>query len=123
MQLKDHIDKVKAMNRNPCLLSIEDKVLILPDSPEEVSKGGIIIPDTAKEQQTKGLVIAIGIMTLSGSQQQVKVGDRVLYSKFAGNDLEVGEFKLRAIRHGDISAVIEQAQIANEQEFTKKDNL
>lgn len=74
------------------LTPLHDRVIVRPAAPEEVTKGGIIIPDTAKEKPMQGEVIAIG----SGKQAEdgkitalvVKVGDKVLYGKYSGTEIE-----------------------------------
>ena len=67
---------------------LADRVLILPAPAEEKTIGGIIIPDTAKEKPLKGEVIAVGNGT-KDEEMVLKVGDTVLYGKYAGTELEV----------------------------------
>ena len=66
---------------------LADRVLILPAPAEEKTIGGIIIPDTAKEKPLKGEVIAVGNGT-KDEEMVLKVGDTVLYGKYAGTELE-----------------------------------
>ena len=69
---------------------LSDRVLILPNPAEEKTAGGLIIPDTAKEKPLAGKVIAVGPGT-SEIKMEVKVGDQVLYGKYAGQEINVGD--------------------------------
>ena len=83
---------------------LSDRVLIEPAKAEEVV-GGIIIPDTAKEKPLKGIVKAVGQGT-KDEQMVVKEGDMVLYSKYAGTEIEVDGQKLLMMRQSDILAIV-----------------
>ena len=85
---------------------LADRVLILPAPAEEKTIGGIIIPDTAKEKPLKGQVIATGNGT-KDEQMVVKVGDQVLYGKYAGQELEFEGTKYLIMRQSDILAIIQ----------------
>ena len=89
---------------------LEDRVLIKPDTTEEMSKGGIIIPEIAKEKTHRGLVIEIGQGRFfeNGIQKEmtVKVGDRILYGKYAGNEIEVGEHKYLIVRESEVFMIL-----------------
>ena len=84
---------------------LADRVLILPAPAEEKTIGGIIIPDTAKEKPLKGEVIAVGNGT-KDEEMVLKVGDTVLYGKYAGTELEVEGNKYLIIRQSDVLAVL-----------------
>ena len=84
---------------------LADRVLILPAPAEEKTIGGIIIPDTAKEKPLKGEVIAVGNGT-KDEEMVVKVGDTVLYGKYAGTELELEGGKYLIMRQSDILAII-----------------
>ena len=84
---------------------LADRVLILPAPAEEKTIGGIIIPDTAKEKPLKGEVIAVGNGT-KDEEMVLKVGDTVLYSKYAGTELEVEGTKYLIMRQSDVLAVL-----------------
>ncbi len=84
---------------------LADRVLIRPVAAEEKTIGGIIIPDTAKEKPLKGEVIAVGEGT-KDEQMVLKVGDRVLYGKYAGTELELDNEQLLIMRQSDVLAVI-----------------
>ncbi len=84
---------------------LADRVLIKPAPAEEKTIGGIIIPDTAKEKPLKGEVVACGKGT-KDEEMVVKVGDQVLYGKYAGQELEFEGEKYLVMRQSDIVAII-----------------
>jgi len=83
---------------------LADRVLILPAPAEEKTIGGIIIPDTAKEKPLKGDVIAVGNGT-KDEEMVVKEGDKVLYGKYAGTEIEIDGEKYLIMRQSDILAI------------------
>lgn len=85
---------------------IGDRVVVKPAPAEERTKGGIIIPDTAKEKPQMGEVIAVG-PGKDGNLMTVKVGDRVLYGKYAGQELSHNGEDLLIVREDDILVVLE----------------
>ena len=86
---------------------LSDRVLIEPAAAEEVTSGGIIIPDSAKEKPLKGTVKAIGNGT-KDEAMVVKVGDTVLYGKYSGTELEFDGVKYLMMRQSDILEIIEK---------------
>jgi len=86
---------------------LSDRVLIEPAKAEEKTAGGIIIPDSAKEKPLKGTVKAVGNGT-KDEEMVVKVGDEVLYGKYAGTEIEVDGKKLLMMRQSDILAIVEE---------------
>lgn len=84
---------------------LSDRVLIEPAPAEEVTVGGIIIPDSAKEKPLKGTVIATGNGT-KDEEMVVKGGDTVLYGKYSGTELELDNKKYLIMRQSDILAII-----------------
>lgn len=82
-----------------------DRVLIEPTPAEEVTLGGIIIPDTAKEKPLKGTVIAVGDGT-KDEPMVLTVGAEVLFGKYAGTELELEGKKYLMMRQNDVLAVI-----------------
>jgi chaperonin GroES len=80
-------------------------VLITPAEAEEVTVGGIIIPDSAKEKPLKGTVTAVGTGT-KDEEMVVKVNDMVLYGKYAGTEIELDGEKYLIMRQSDILAII-----------------
>ena len=84
---------------------LADRVLIQPAPAEEKTVSGIIIPDTAKEKPLKGSVIAVGNGT-KDEEMVLKVGDTVLYGKYAGTELDVEGTKYLIMRQSDVLAVL-----------------
>lgn len=84
---------------------LADRVLVEPAAAEEKTAGGIIIPDTAKEKPQKGTVVAVG----PGKKDEpvtVKVGDEVLYGKYAGTEITVDGVNYLIMRESDIVAIV-----------------
>jgi chaperonin GroES len=84
---------------------LADRVLVEPAPAEEKTAAGIIIPDTAKEKPQKGTVIAIG----TGKKDEpmtVKTGDKILYGKYAGTEINVEGTDYLIMRESDILAII-----------------
>ncbi len=86
------------------LKPIDDRVVIEPTEIEEKNVGGIIIPDTAKEKPQIGKVIAVG--TDEELKEIVKKGDKILYSKYGGTEVEIGDKKLLIVSRSDILAIV-----------------
>ncbi len=95
------------MNLKP----LHDRVLVKRLEEEEVTKGGIIIPDTAKEKPIKGEVVAAGPgkTTDDGKNlpMSVKAGDKVLFNKYAGTEVKIDDVEHLVMREDDILAIIE----------------
>jgi chaperonin GroES len=89
---------------------LADRVLIKPLEAEEMKKGGIIIPDTAKEKPQQGEVIEIGPGRVSEEgdkiPMEVKKGDKVLYGKYSGTEVTVDNIEYLIMRESDIFAII-----------------
>ncbi len=92
----------------PKIEPLGDRVVIKPTPKEEVSKGGIVLPDTAKEKPQEGKIIAVGPgrLTEEGNRiaMEVKKGDKVIYSKYAGTEFKLDTEELIIMREGDILA-------------------
>ena len=88
-----------------------DRVLVKPIEEDEVSKGGIIIPDTAKEKPQEGKVVAVGTGKLDEDGKKipfnVKKGDKVLMPKYGGTEIKIDDKEYQIVREDDILAVIE----------------
>jgi chaperonin GroES len=88
-----------------------DRVLVEPVEQNEVKKGGIIIPDSAKEKPQEGKVIAVGEGKLDDSGKKipmnVKKGDKVLMPKYGGSEVKIDDKTYQLIREDDILGVIE----------------
>jgi chaperonin GroES len=84
---------------------LADRVLIKPTVAEEVTASGIIIPDTAKEKPLKGTVLAVGPGT-KDEPMELKVGDVVLYGKYAGTEVEIEHEKVMIMRQNEVLAIL-----------------
>ena len=95
------------------LKPLGDRLVVKPIEQEEVSAGGIILPETAKEKPQEGEVLAIGPGRLDDSgkrvKMEVKTGDRVLYAKYAGTEVKLeGDDKVLILKESDILALVER---------------
>jgi chaperonin GroES len=90
---------------------LNDHILVRPAEAEEKTKGGIILPDTAREKPAQGSVVAVGDGRLLDNGTRavftVKVKDKVIYSKYAGHDLTIDGQDYKVLQESDIYAVIE----------------
>jgi chaperonin GroES len=95
------------MNLRP----LADRIVVEPSEQEEVTAGGIILPETAKEKPQQGKVIAAGLGRLDEDGErivmEVKVGDKVLYAKYSGTEIKVDAKKVLILRESDILAIVE----------------
>ncbi len=91
---------------------LHDRVVIKRIEQEEVRKGGIIIPDTAKEKPQQGEVVAVGPGRIDNEgkrvEMSVKVGDKVIFGKYAGTEVKIDGEEYLIMREDDILAVLEQ---------------
>ena len=89
---------------------LEDRVVVKPLEAEEVKKGEIIIPDTAKEKPQEGEVIAVGPGRISDAGEripvEVKKGDKILFGKYSGTEVTVDGKEYLIMRESDILAII-----------------
>ncbi len=89
---------------------VGDRVVVKPAAKEEVTRSGIVIPDTAKEKPQEGEVIAVGSGKLldNGDRQplEVKVGDRVLYAKYGGTEFKLDGEDYLVMKESDILAIL-----------------
>jgi len=96
-----------AMNLKP----LGDRILVEPVEEKETKKGGIIIPDSAKEKPTEAVVIALGTGKTDDEGKkipfEVKKGDRVLISKYGGTEVKIEDKEYKILNADDILAVIE----------------
>jgi chaperonin GroES len=96
------------MNLKP----LGDRVIIKAVEKEEKSKGGIIMPDTAKEKPLEGEIIAVGPGKLDDDGKRlpmdVKVGDRVIYSKYSGTEIKFEGEEYLILRESDVQAIVEK---------------
>jgi len=86
---------------------LEDRVVVVPDEEGETMRGGLYIPDTAKEKPTQGEVIAVGAGRVEKGERvpvDVKVGDKVLYGKYSGTNLTLDGEEVVILKASDILA-------------------
>ncbi len=87
-----------------------DRVLVEPQKEEDVQKGGIIIPDTAKEKPQQGKVVALGTGKLDDDGKKVafnvKVGDQILMPKYGGTEVKLNDKEYQIVREDDILGVL-----------------
>ena len=90
------------------LQPLGDRVVVKPIEKEEITKGGIILPDTAKEKPQEGEILAVGPGRLTEDGKRiaidVKVGDRVIYAKYGGTEIKIEDEELVILRETDILA-------------------
>jgi len=97
-----------ALNLKP----LGNRLVVEPLEAEEVTAGGIVLPETAKEKPQKGVVLSIGPGERDDKgkriEMDVKAGDTVLYAKYAGTEIKVDGKKLLILKENDILAIIEK---------------
>ena len=90
------------------LQPLGDRLVVKPVEREEKTKGGIFLPDTAKEKPQEGIVVAVGPGRMSDDgkriEMEVKVGDNVIYAKYGGTEIKVDDEDLIILRESDILA-------------------
>ncbi|MDP2782586.1 co-chaperone GroES [Devosia sp.] len=90
---------------------LHDRVVVRRLDGEEKTKGGIIIPDTAKEKPSEGVIVAVGPGARDDSGKitalDVKAGDRVLFGKWSGTEVKVNDEELLIMKESDIMGIIE----------------
>jgi chaperonin GroES len=89
---------------------LADRVVIKPLEETEQMKGGLYIPDTAKEKPQQGEVVAVGPGKLTDEgkrvEPEVKVGDKVLYGKYSGTEVTLGDEQVLILRESDVLAIV-----------------
>ena len=92
------------------LKPLGDRVIVKPMDAAEITKGGIILPDTAKEKPIEGTIVAIGPGKVAEDGKQIKLevkeGDKVLYGKYSGTEITVEGEEYLIMRESDIFAII-----------------
>lgn len=91
------------------LQPLEDRVVVRPKEAEETTSSGLVIPDTAKERPQEGEVLAVGPGAYQDGQRvplDVKVGDRIIYSKYGGTEIKIDDEELLILSSRDILAII-----------------
>jgi chaperonin GroES len=91
------------------LQPLADRLVVKPIAREEVTKGGIVLPDTAKEKPQEGEVIAVGPGRVDDNGKRVpldvKVGDIIMYAKYGGTEIKIDGQELMILREGDVLAI------------------
>jgi len=91
------------------LIPIGDRVVVQPEPEEQKTRSGIVLPDSAKERPSEGTVIAVGSGRILDNGQkvplEVKVGDKVIYSKYGGNEVKIDELEYIILSEKDILAI------------------
>jgi chaperonin GroES len=93
------------------LIPLGDKVILKQLEAEETTKSGIVLPGQAQEKPQQAEVVAVGpggIVDGKEVEMQVKVGDKVIYSKYAGTDVKLGEEEFVVVKQNDIVAIVEE---------------
>ena len=92
------------------LQPLGDRIVVRPIKREEVTKGGIVLPDTAKEKPQEGKIIAVGPGKLANNgkrlEMEVKKGDKIMYAKYAGTDIKIDGEELLILRDSDVLAKV-----------------
>lgn len=87
-----------------------DRIVVKPSTEEQTSKGGIIIPDTAKDKPSKGEVIAVGPGKLEDDGKRIpmelKVGDKIMFGKYSGTEYELDGEKYLIMRENEVYAIL-----------------
>ena len=100
-----------------------DRILVKRLEDEEVVKGGIIIPDTAKEKPQRGQVVAVGLGRLDDDGKRipldVNAGDSILFGKYAGNEVTIGDEEYLIMREDDVLAIVEEEKSGKKTEKKK----
>ena len=103
--LENLIKTCREWPKQVVLEEVEDRILVAPQEAETQTKGGLFLPKDVQEPQTKGTVIRTGTRTLEGQEMDIKVGDVVVYSKYAGSDITYEGIPLKVLRHSDVSII------------------
>ncbi len=101
----------KKAKKKVTIQPLGNRIVIEREASEETTAGGIVLPDSAQDKPARGVVVAVGDGTLlddgSRSELQLKPGDRIIFSSYAGETFEVDDDELLLMREDDVLAVIE----------------
>ena len=97
---------MKDINLKP----LDDRIVVEPVEAEQITSGGIVLPDTAKEKPQRGTVLAVGPGKLLDNGKRgelsVAVGDEVIYGKYSGSDIEIDDRDIKILRESDVLAKV-----------------
>lgn len=100
-----------ATKKKTKLQPLHDRLVVERESSEEKTAGGIVLPDSAQDKPARGVVVTIGdgkvLENGERAEFQVKVGDRVIFSSYAGETFKIGDDELLLMREEDILAIVE----------------
>ena len=92
------------------IVPLDDRVVLEVLEAEDKTAGGIVLPDTAKEKPQQGKIVAVGAGRLADDGKripvEVKVGDTVIFGKYSGDEVKMGDDELKMIRESDILAIV-----------------
>ncbi len=96
--------------KNYNLRPLDDRVVIEPLAAEEMTAGGIVLPDSAKEKPQRGIVVAVGPGKILDNGERaelsIAIGDEVIYGKYSGSDLEVDGQEIKILRESEVLAKV-----------------
>lgn len=102
----------KTKTKKTAVTPLDDRVVVLPDTPEDKTESGIYLPEAAKEKPQTGKVIAAGLGKLTDTGERgtlsVKKGDTVLFGKYAGSEVEIDGVEHKIMRESELLAIIEK---------------
>lgn len=94
------------------LKPLGDRIILEAITAEEVTKGGIVLPDSAKEKPQEGKVVAVGpgkvLDNGKTAPMEVKIGDRVVYSKYGGSEIKINGSEFIVLRQDDVLGIVEK---------------
>jgi chaperonin GroES len=97
---------MKDLNLKP----LDDRIVVEPVEAEQITAGGIVLPDTAKEKPQRGTVLAVGpgklLDTGKRGELSVAIGDEVIYGKYSGSDIEIDGRDIKILRESDVLAKV-----------------
>src|SRR5579884_1592666 len=103
-------DKSSAARTTPGVHPLADRVVVRANERDQTTASGIVLPDTAKEKPQEGTVLAVGPGRLDDEgarvKPEVKVGDTVLYARYAGTEVKIGGQELLILKESDVLAVL-----------------
>ena len=98
--------------KNAMIRPIADHIVVRPEEAADTTPGGIVLPDAAKDKQTRGLVVAVGIGQLrqdgSRADMEVAEGDTIVYTRYGGTEVDIDDETFVVIRESDVLLIFEK---------------